>query len=353
MMVTDSNSRLHMQPQSKSPLNRRRATLVLLAAILSVFPATAQAHSGPADPIASSYLAKLQSAPPGTVAQVLGGDQRLWLQVDPAETLIVFDDRGAPYLRFYRAGVDVNRNSSMYYLNLANPVTPPRTLPTRPDWERATLGHVYSWHDGRLHALASVALAPGSAYVGRWTIPALVDGRSGAFTGVLLHTARPSIVWFWPIAVILLCVAASWRIRRSALDTWGARALAVGVLIALTVGAAGRQLYGRPTVTASQLIVLALILAFVAAMAIWLSSGRLGFLSLLLIGLAAIGQGIEFVPTLVNGYVFTTLPNFVARVTTVVCLSAGPALLLLAFRAPEQVGASAHRASDREQAVAA
>lgn len=331
----------------------RRPALALGVAILTagLYPSPALAHSGPADPIASSYRATLESAPPGTVTHVLGGDQRLWVQVNPAETLIVFDDRGAPYLWFSPSGVEVNHNSSLYYLNFPTPVTPPANLPTRPAWVRASSGHVYAWHDGRLHALASVALTPGERSVGRWEVPVSVDGQPSAFTGMLLHSSRPPIIWFWPAVVLLLCILAGWRVRRPALDAWGARALAITALGALVVGSAGRQLYGRPSVSASQLIVLGLILAFVACMTAWLLRGRLSFLLLLLIGLAAVGQAIEFVPTLVNGYVFTTLPNFVARLVAVACLSAGPALLLLAFRVPGPAEERSSHAPEQAQTV--
>jgi hypothetical protein len=269
--------------------------------------------------------------------------------------LIVLDNQGAPYLRFSRSGVDVNRNSGMYYLNLPTPLTPPARLTrsTPPDWLRASYGHDYTWHDGRLHALASVALRPGSNYVGRWTVPVSLNGQRSALTGSLTHADSPSIVWFWPVVVVLLCLLAGWRVRRPGLDGWAARGLAGAALIALTVGSLGRQLYGRPTVTVSQLIVLGLILTFVACAALWLLSGRLGFLSLVMIGLAAVGQAIVFLPTLLNGYVFTTLPAFVARSVTVACLSAGPGLLLLAFRSGTAPAEHTSPARDHAQTVPA
>ncbi len=58
-----------------------------------------------------------------------------------------------------------------------------------------TSGHVYSWHDGRLYALAAVALAPGSAYVGRWRIPLIADGRPSAIAGALFHAEAPPVAW--------------------------------------------------------------------------------------------------------------------------------------------------------------
>ena len=88
----------------------------------------------------------------------MDGDQRMWLRVPAAQTVVVLDYRGAPYLRFSPAGVEVNHNSEMYYLN-QTPVaeTPPANLTasTPPDWHRVSGGQQYGWHDGRLHALAT------------------------------------------------------------------------------------------------------------------------------------------------------------------------------------------------------
>ncbi len=93
--------------------------------------------------------------------------------------MTVLDYRGAPYLRFSPSGVYVNANSAMYYLNQPIPLKPPVGLSprARPKWEPQSRGHVYEWHDGRLHALATVALAPGQRYVGQWRIPLIVDGH--------------------------------------------------------------------------------------------------------------------------------------------------------------------------------
>ena len=79
-------------------------------------------------------------------------------------------------------------------------------------------GHAYGWHDGRLHALATTALAPGATYLGRWQVPLRVDGARSAIAGGLYFAASPSIVWFWPILVTLACVLAARRLRRPELD---------------------------------------------------------------------------------------------------------------------------------------
>ena len=199
----------------------RLVVLVCVGALVGAggVPGVAVAH-GPVAPIATSYEARVAQVPAGAEAKVIDGDQRMWLRVGQSETLLVLDYRGAPYLRFSRSGVAVNHNSAMYYLNQTPAEVPPSNLrpTTAPRWSSVSGGHAYSWHDGRLHALATVALAPGASYVGRWSIPVRIDGRAGAIAGGLWHASDPSIVWFWPIVVLLACVLAARRVRSAELD---------------------------------------------------------------------------------------------------------------------------------------
>ena len=104
--------------ESRDRPRRRTWTgaLVTLIAVLPAFPHRGSAH-GLIAPAASSYFAKVLDLPAGLQAKVIDGDLRMWLQAPPNRTVIVLDYRGAPYVRFSPAGVDVNHNSSMYYLN--------------------------------------------------------------------------------------------------------------------------------------------------------------------------------------------------------------------------------------------
>jgi hypothetical protein len=318
-----------------------RGLIILLTIIGSLsgpalFPAVSLAHTGPSNPVASSYLARLTSAPAGLHARVLGGDLKMWLRVPESATVVVVDYRGAPYLRFSPAGVEVNTNSSMFYLNQRIPVTPPPGLSphARPQWRAVSTGHTYSWHDGRLHALAAVALAPGQRFVGRWKIPLLVNGHSAAITGGLYHADDPSLVWLWPIVVVLLCLWAVSRLGRRELDRVIARALGLTALASIAVLTIGLELYGEPFVTTGQGIVLALILAFVAlALIALVFTGPGAFLSVV-ISVAALWAGLEFIPVLFHGFVLMVIPAFVARVAAVACLACGVGLLvqLFAFR---------------------
>jgi hypothetical protein len=316
--------------------SRARALVLGLVVVLlatGAFTGTAVAH-GPVAPIAASYEARVAQLPAGADAKVIDGDQRLWLRVSPSVKVVVLDYRGAPYLRFARSGVAVNHNSAMYYLNQTPAEVPPSSLrPTMtPRWSSVSGAHDYSWHDGRLHALATVALATGSSYVGRWTIPVRVDGRGSVVAGGLWHAEDPSIVWFWPIVVVFLSTLALWRVRRSELDALAARVLGFGALLGIVAAAVGRNLHGRPGVSVFQLIVLAAFVAFVAWALRQLLLRQAGYLSYFAIGFVAIYEGGQLVPTLLRGFVLAAVPAFVARTAAVLCLGCGSGLLLLSFR---------------------
>ena len=343
----------------------RRAALVLLGVVvwLSAAAGAAQAHGGSVQPVATNYLAKVGTVPTGLDVKVVDGDLRLWLHAPASATVIVLDYRGAPYLRFDRTGVRVNHNSAMYYLN-QTPVaeTPPANLTatTPPDWQPASSAHDYAWHDGRLHALATIALTPGTRYVGTWTIPLINRGRRAAITGGLWHAERPSLVWFWPLVVLLACVIAASRLRRPGLNARLARVLGITTLLALAVAGAGRELHGHPNISPTQDVELAIILAFAAWGLYRLLLQKPGSITYFVIAFAALWQGIGLIPVLRDGFVLIDLPAFVARTATLLCLACGAAILLLVFRRdtlPERTPAPDHPqttsevdADDRDEA---
>lgn len=269
---------------------------------------------------------------------MIDGDQRMWLRVATSESVVILDYRGAPYLRFSRSGVAVNHNSAMYYLNQTPAEVPPSNLePARtPRWLSVSGGHEYSWHDGRLHALATVALAPGKAYVGRWSIPVRIDGHLAAILGGLWHAEDPSIVWFWPIVVVLVCTLAAWRVRRPELDQRVARVLAIAALIASAVAAGARELHGRPTVAVLGVITFAIIIGLVGLGLRRVLFQQPGYFSYFAIAFLALWEGAQLIPTLLDGFVLAAVPAFVARAAAVVCLGCGVGLLLVAFRLVDQ-----------------
>jgi hypothetical protein len=318
----------------------QRRLILVTAVLLAVgaFPRSALAH-GPVAPLASSYLARVGGVPAGVDAAVVDGDQRMWLRVAPSQTVVVLDYRGAPYLRFSPAGVQINQNSTMYYLNqtpVAEPPPPNLSTATPASWARVSGDHEYEWHDGRLHALAAVALAPGASYIGRWVIPMLIDGRPTAISGGLWYAGAPSMVWFWPVLVIIACVLAAWRVRRPRLDALAARACAIAALLGIAVAGVGRGLHGRPNVSVVQLVELGLLLALVLWLFVRVVRIRGGYFRFFAIAFVALWEGIELIPTLRHGFVLMALPAFLARAATVVCLGCGAGLMVLAIRLADQ-----------------
>ncbi len=335
--------------------SRLRPLVVVVGALIcaAAIPAVAQAH-GPVAPVATSYLAKANRVPAGLDVRIVDGDLRVWMRVPASTTVVILDYRGAPYLRFSHSGVQVNDNSSMFYLNetpLAQ--TPPGDLSatTPPDWRSVSSAHDYAWHDGRLAALATIALAPGMTYVGRWSIPILVAGRLTTISGGVWYAGDPSIVWFWPIAVLLACVLAAWRLRRPELDARLARGLGATSLIAFAVAGAGQDLHGRPTVSALQLVELGAILAFVVWALRRVLLQRAGYFGYFVIAGLALWEGATLIPTLRHGFVLLALPAVVARAATVLCLGGGAAVLLLVFRLVEQPVRTARAAGRRKRSA--
>ena len=307
--------------------------MIAILIAVAIGPAAADAHGGTTQPVASNYIAKLGHAPAGLDAKVVDGDLRLWLRTPASATVIVLDYRGAPYLRFTRAGVEVNHNSAMYYLN-QTPVAgiPPANLSrtTRPAWAKVTSSPEYNWHDGRLHALATVALSPGTSYVGSWSVPIEVDGRRATISGAVWHAGRPSIIWFWPIIVMSLCALAVARIGRPALNARLARILGSVALVALAVAGTGHELHGHPFVSLIQYVELGVILAFVAWGLTHLLLRQPGYFAYFVISLAALWEGLNLVSVLRDGFVLIDLPAFIARAATLLCLACGAATLVLA-----------------------
>ncbi len=310
-------------------------------------PAPALAH-GPVNPSASSFRARLGPLPPGVTGKVIDGDQRMWLAVSPAQTLVVLDYRQAPYLRFDRAGVQVNQNSEMYYLNQVPPqLTPPGDGPqTPPHWVPVSSGHAYEWHDGRLSDLAATSLTPGTRYVGQWRIAMRLNGRPATLAGALYYAPSPSIVWFWPIIVALACVAAALRLRRPALDLRLARGLAGVALVAFTVAVLAAELHGRPDVSIGQGVVLAIALGFVGWAGWRLVRRKPGWFQFFLIAAVAIWEGASLIGVLTDGFVLLALPPVVVRLAVITALSAGVSLLAVVLVMAERPGRGRRPAPD-------
>jgi hypothetical protein len=155
------------------------------------------------------------------------------------------------------------------------PVAPPVLGPhTRANWAQISSGHGASWHDGRLHALATTALAPGSTYAGAWSIPVRVDGRPTAISGGVRFAPDPSLSGSGRSSLSPAC--------------WPGCACAA-----------------------------------------------LSSIGYFVIALAAVWEGASLVGVLTHGFVLIALPALLTRIAVALCLGTGAALLPVIFRLAE------------------
>jgi hypothetical protein len=109
-------------------------------------------------------------------------------------------------------------------------------------------------------------------------------------------------------------------------------------LAGFAVASVGHQLHGRPDVTAGQLVVLGLELAFAAWAAAWLARGRHTWLSLFVVAGVALWQGISLAGTLTDGYVLLATGAVLGRLSEIACLAGGAGLVPIVFVMAERTG---------------
>jgi hypothetical protein len=313
----------------------RRIAVALAAALAgaALLPSTASAHVGRVPPAATNYLARIFAVPAGLQVRVVDGDQALWMRAEPSLTVVVTGLRGEPYLRFSPAGVAVNTRSATWFVNRVRPLAIPRdvTSATRPQWKPLTARHSWMWHDGRLHAAVLAAHPTGNAFLGRWVVPLVVDGRGTAIRGGLWQAAPATLLWFWPLLVVAACIPAFWRLQEARLEAQVGVALAALALVSSTVARLGRELYGRPTVSAWQLALVAVSCAVAGALAVLYARREWRALGGIVIGIAAAYQGGALLSTLRDGWILAAVPAWLERSATALSLASGIALVLVSL----------------------
>jgi hypothetical protein len=317
---------------------RRKALLIMALLVcygVSV-PASALAD-GPVDPIATNYVARVAHTPAGVQAKVIDGYLQLWMAVKPTETVVVKDQLGAGWLLFKPSGVYVNHNSLLYYIS-QTPVEaiPPMkiTAQTPPDWVKVSSGHSWRWRDGRLQAFTFQTRTAGIDYAGPWSIAMTVNGSGTAVSGSLYYRPQPSIVWFWPVAVIMLCAIAAWRLKSRRVDRVVVISLTQALLVAMAVEALARLLHGRPDVTVFQIAEFAVSIAALGWGAVAFARGRFPQALPFIVAVLALWAGLTFLPVLTHDYVLLILPGWLSRAATVLLLGGGLSLVLTAMRRP-------------------
>ncbi len=147
-------------------------------------------------------------------------------------------------------------------------------------------------------------------------------------TGTLSYVPGPRR-WVWPLAVIAaiaVALPAAARRRRAAEVV-----LSVVALGASLVARLGRELYGRPDVPATGLIlvVASCVLALALLDGLLAGRGERRQLVALAIGGLALYQGLTLAATLTKGIVLAVLPADVERVAVAVALASGVATLVV------------------------
>ncbi|HLX20185.1 MAG TPA: hypothetical protein VKR23_08530 [Gaiellaceae bacterium] len=305
-------------------MGRRLAWLVaggLVAAF--ALPAIASAHVGRTLPVATNFTARIVSPVPDVRAQVVDGDQTLWLGAPATAVVRVPGTLGEPLLRFDARGVWLNLRSPTAQADRIDryDLRPSPRPNARPLWHRVTAGHAYAWHEHRLHALEPLARKAGA--VGPWAIPVVVDGRRRVLAGVLdFHPAGRTWAWIAATVAATLAGTAAAVLRR--------RALLVAALAALPLAAAlraGRELYGRPNVPVTGYVGVGITSAVGLALLAGLSSSQTRVPAAFLVGFGALYEGLTMLPLLTHALALNAVPSTAARVFEVVAVACGIAAL--------------------------
>jgi hypothetical protein len=310
-----------MQPIN---LSQRFVAVAIVALVALGVPAAAGAHSGTLVN-ALDYRARIAStgASGGISATIIDGDRKLELRVPAKSTVVVLGYVGEPFLRFTPAGVEVNERSASAIVNKLAPrgSVPALDPHAPPTWSQVSRDHRFAWHDHRLGP------TPGRTYpegnVAGWSIPIVVDGRSEAISGRLLHSTGPAL-WPWLVLLALTVLAGAVLASRSPRLAEGA--LYAGAIVAgsaaVVLSVSFSFVPGRPSSAAwTNLVVCCLIAAGAFALFARVPNGRhavAGFVAVL----AAL-VGLSEASVLVHGFVISSLPVPVVRTATAAAMSGG------------------------------
>ena len=126
----------------------------------------------------------------------------------------------------------------------------------------------------------------------------MIDGRAAHLVGGIWHTGAPSIVWFWPIFVLLACALAAWRVRSAELDRRLGRSLTLTLLALIGLATAARYLHGRPGVGIGSILLLLVILAALGAATLAVLRNRAGLPLMVGTAIVALWTGLKMITVL-------------------------------------------------------
>ena len=300
----------------------KRLVAPLVAFVTLVVPAGASAHPRSAT-VALDYRLRLDQTTrrlAGVSVRILDGDRSLRIGVSRG-TLTVLGDLGEPMLRIGRGGTWVNRAS----------VTAQAELLTTPgSGFRRIGGTTFAWHD---HRLAPPPYDGGrSGVVGRFVVPATLDGARVDLGGVFVRSGRPS-PWPWLAAAAVIVAAAALTTRlvpgfRPFLSLgFGALAGLAALVAFVTFGIADAP-SGRAAWTQ---LALGIALAGVVVIALVRLDGERRIVLSGLVGAAAAAASLGSLGVFRHGVVVSVLPGFAARCVCALAVAAGVSAALVVF----------------------
>ena len=310
------------------PLARclRRSALLAVALVL-LAPAVAWAHTG--GRIATDFQARVggvRPPAPGVRARVLGGDLKLELTVTGPHTVIVLGLLGEPFLRFSPAGVQANAASpTAWNSGVIGSADAVHSSPAAV-WRRISGGHTYSWHESRLRPQPSVPDGgPVARRVARWSIPLVVDGRSGRVTGWEWYATGPSLIpWLTAAATALATAAAAAGLCSRSTQRRIAAALVPVSVGAWLAGWLGILLYGGPSALVIALAVTyAAVTVLLVAAALTATGGNARITTAGVIGALAAVFTVPEVEAFTRGFVFSALGGTGARTVALISFAGG------------------------------
>jgi hypothetical protein len=302
-----------------------RAALVAgVAAACLLAPGSASAHlrSGTvavdyratiAAPITSAYAARIYQS-----------DHGLSLTLRPGHVVAVLGYLGEPVIRLNAAGLWVNAASptalAMHLVAKGHGVAA-----SSPHWRLQRGRHTVVWHDARVQRL------PPGVTAGRWSVPLVVDGRSGALRGTLRRFPAPPL-WMW-LTLLALWVAAGVvplvsRGRIAARPAAMAFGLTAAAAASVTVVALALDAYASPGTWIEALDVLVFLAVGVAVM--WRGARNLHIAAALWLGLVSAAVGLLEGAVFLHPIVLAVLPGTVMRLLVATALGAGVSAAVIA-----------------------
>lgn len=175
-------------------MRTHRAALAVATTLLVLLMATpALSHEG--NPNYRSELRSVKPRVPGVDFQVLDYDSDMELVAREGHEVTIYGYEGEPYARILRDGtVQVNQRSPSTYLNgdrFAEAPVPKSADPkARPAWKTVDGSGTFSWHDHRMHYMATgtpsqVKDESRRTEIFDYEVPLRIDGRKGAIDGTL------------------------------------------------------------------------------------------------------------------------------------------------------------------------